>query len=151
MYMWIYFWVKSELSSIFRLNVFFWLRPIPGFCVITFVRIARNLLILHVVQLINKTFLRSVRRLLVTACVVLSSPIFVTLMKEEPGSSETSVLTRATRRNNPWDTILQGISWYCYLLICMIQKLFLTRSDMLQIFTLFYFARNCLNNSLHYV
>jgi hypothetical protein len=39
------------------------------------------------------TFLRSVCRLLVAACVVPSSPIFVTLMKEAPGSSETSVLT----------------------------------------------------------
>jgi hypothetical protein len=46
-------------------------------------------------------FLRSVRP---------SSPIFVTLM-EAPGSSETSALTRATRRNNPEDTILR-ISGY---------------------------------------
>jgi hypothetical protein len=32
-------------------------------------------------------FFRSVRRLLVAACVIPSSPILVTLMKEVPGSS----------------------------------------------------------------
>jgi hypothetical protein len=49
-----------------------------------------------------------VRRFLVTATIVPSSQIFLTLVMEALSTSETSVLTKATRRNSPEDEILHS-------------------------------------------
>jgi phospholipid N-methyltransferase len=56
----------------------------------------------------SRIFLRSVRRLLVTANVVPSSSILVTLMMQALRFFETSVLTRATWRSIIEDAILHS-------------------------------------------
>jgi hypothetical protein len=59
---------------------------------------------------IFKRFLRGVSRLQVIANVVSNLLILVTVMMEALRSSDTSILTRATRRHIPEDNILHSHS-----------------------------------------
>jgi hypothetical protein len=68
---------------------------------------------------ITLIFLRSMRQLLVTANVVPSTPIYVTLMMKAIRSSETSAHTRVSRRNIPEEGIPQNIiSFFILVQLC---------------------------------
>jgi hypothetical protein len=65
----------------------------------------------------------SLRRLLVTANIVPSSPILVTVMMEAIRSSETSVLTRVTRRNIAEDGILMKVPFTKILRLFIVESI----------------------------
>jgi hypothetical protein len=67
---------------------------------------------------LTRVFLRSVSRLLVTANILPSSPILVTLIMEVLSSYETSVPTKATRRNIQEESILHSKEKFHGQVIC---------------------------------